>query len=67
MREVIISFMENVKGCVDLLDDQYYVRDCTEYHNLERDITSIKNVIREKLRQLNKIKNLVDVRDENSK
>ena len=35
--------------------------------NLERDITSIKNVIREKLRQLNKIKNLVDVRDENSK
>jgi hypothetical protein len=31
--------------------------------NLERDITSIKNVIREKLRQLNKIKNLVDVRD----
>ena len=44
MREVIISFMENVKGCVDLLDDQYYVRDCIEYHDLERDITRFNDL-----------------------
>ena len=46
------------------LDNNHKILDLKQ-NNLEKELTSIRTVIREKLRKLNSIKNLVDVREEN--
>ena len=46
------------------LDNNHKILDLKQ-NNFEKELTSIRTVIREKLRKLNSIKNLLDVREEN--